>query len=75
MRKYPTLVPFPHRLIKKKLNDKFLKFLEIMKGVQAHIPLLQAMTQMPLYAKFFNKLISYKKILEEVSTNAPHRRY
>lgn len=40
-----------------------------MKGVQPHIPFLQAMAKMPLYAKFLKELISNKKTLEEVPQN------
>ncbi|XP_057250674.1 uncharacterized protein LOC104893791 [Beta vulgaris subsp. vulgaris] len=67
---YVPPVPFPQRLAKKQLNDKFMKFLEVMKGLQVHIPFLQAMSQMPTYAKFLKELLSNKTKLEESATIA-----
>ncbi|XP_057250654.1 uncharacterized protein LOC130591374 [Beta vulgaris subsp. vulgaris] len=67
---YVPSVPFPQRLANKQLNDKFMKFLEVMKGLQVHIPFLQAMSQMPTYAKFLKELLSNKTKLEESATIA-----
>ncbi|XP_019106132.3 uncharacterized protein LOC109135473 [Beta vulgaris subsp. vulgaris] len=47
-----------------------MKFLEVMKGLQVHIPFLQAMSQMPTYAKFLKELLSNKTKLEESATIA-----
>ncbi|XP_048489922.2 uncharacterized protein LOC125491885 [Beta vulgaris subsp. vulgaris] len=67
---YVPPIPFPQRLAKKQLNDKFMKFLEVMKGLEVHIPFLQAMSQMPTYAKFLKELLSNKTKLEESATIA-----
>ncbi|XP_021765436.1 uncharacterized protein LOC110729952 [Chenopodium quinoa] len=34
MRVYKPPIPFPHRIVEKKLNEKFSKFLEAMRGLQ-----------------------------------------
>ncbi|XP_021751824.1 uncharacterized protein LOC110717431 [Chenopodium quinoa] len=34
MRVYKPPIPFPHRIVEKKLNEKFSKFLEVMRGLQ-----------------------------------------
>ena len=68
IRPYKPSIPFPHRMVEKKLNEKFSKFLEVMKGLQANIPFLQVMSQMPTYAKFLKYLLSNKHKLEESAT-------
>ncbi|XP_021750654.1 uncharacterized protein LOC110716341 [Chenopodium quinoa] len=68
MRVYKPPIPFPHRIVEKKLNEKFSKFLEVMRGLQVNIPFLHAMSQMPTYAKFLMDLLSNKSRLEESAT-------
>lgn len=65
LRTYEPRIPFPHRMIEKKLNEKLSKFLDEMKGLQSNIPLLHALSQMPTYAKFLKDLLSKKSKLEE----------
>ncbi|XP_021766687.1 uncharacterized protein LOC110731163 [Chenopodium quinoa] len=49
MRVYKPPIPFPHRIVEKKLNEKFSKFLEVMRGLQVNIPFLHAIVSlMPL---------------------------
>ncbi|XP_021744932.1 uncharacterized protein LOC110710896 [Chenopodium quinoa] len=52
-------------MIEKKLNEKLSKFLDEMEGLQSNIPLLQALSQMPTYAKFLKNILSNKSRLEE----------
>ena len=48
----PILTPFPQRLISpKKVNQNF-EILEVLKQVKVNIPLLDAIKQIPSYAKF-----------------------
>ncbi|XP_021731249.1 uncharacterized protein LOC110698149 [Chenopodium quinoa] len=68
MRVYKPPIPFPHRIVEKKLNEKFSKFLEVMRGLQVNIPFLHAMSQMPTYAKILKDLLSNKSSLEESVT-------
>ncbi|XP_021773528.1 uncharacterized protein LOC110737476 [Chenopodium quinoa] len=56
-------IPFPHVVVEKKLNEKFSKFLEVMRGLQMNIPFLHAMSQMPTYGKFLKDLLSNKSRL------------
>ncbi|XP_021727822.1 uncharacterized protein LOC110694935 [Chenopodium quinoa] len=37
MRVYKPPIPFPHRIVEKKLNEKFSKFLEVMRGLQSRL--------------------------------------
>lgn len=47
-------------------DGQLLKFLNMMKEVQANIPLVDALTQMSRYAKFMKELLSSKRKIEEL---------
>ena len=73
MKDYNPPVPFPQRLQKEKLEEQFSKFLNMFKKIEINIPFLEALTQMPHYAKFLKDPLSKKrKFTEEgiVSLNA-----
>ena len=73
MKAYNPPVPFPQRLQKAKLEEKFSKFLNMFKKIEINIPFSEELTQMPHYAKFMKDLVSKKrKFTEEgiVSLNA-----
>ena len=52
VRVYVSPVPFPQRLHKSKIDDQFFKFLNMFKKIEVNIPFVEALTQMPHYAKF-----------------------
>ncbi|KAE8719115.1 putative glutathione S-transferase [Hibiscus syriacus] len=60
--------PFPQRL--KKHNDEvqFKKFVDILDQLHINIPLLEAVEQMPMYAKFLNDICTKKRKVETVAT-------
>ncbi|XP_050908459.1 uncharacterized protein LOC127122099 [Lathyrus oleraceus] len=64
----PKLVvklPFPIRNKKKGQHEKnFEKFLEMFKNLELNIPFLEALEQMPTYAKFMKDIISKKRTIE-----------
>ncbi|KAE8684537.1 DNA-directed RNA polymerase V subunit 5C-like [Hibiscus syriacus] len=47
---------FPQRLKKHNEDVQFKKFVDILSQLQINVPFLEAMEQMPTYAKFLNKL-------------------
>ena len=53
---YKPPVPFPQRLQKAKLEESFSKFLNMFKKIEINIPFLEALTQMPYYAKFMKDI-------------------
>ena len=65
MKAYKTLVPFPKRLQKAKLQEQFSKFLNLFKKIEINIPFSKALTQMPYYAKFMKDLLSKKREFTE----------
>ncbi|GKA04703.1 zinc finger, CCHC-type containing protein [Tanacetum coccineum] len=58
-------VPFPKRLRKEKEEAQQKKFLENLKQLHINLPFIEALAQMPKYAKFLKSLLINKAILEE----------
>ncbi|XP_052176597.1 uncharacterized protein LOC127790905 [Diospyros lotus] len=65
---YVPPIPFPQRLRKHKLDKQFEKFLEIFKKLHINVPFVDALAQMPSYAKFMKEILSNKRKLEEHET-------
>ncbi|XP_058766402.1 uncharacterized protein LOC131639996 [Vicia villosa] len=58
-------LPFPTRNKKKGQHEKnFEKFLEMFKKLELNIPFLEALEQMPTYAKFMKDIISKKRTID-----------
>ncbi|KAK8498967.1 hypothetical protein V6N12_058004 [Hibiscus sabdariffa] len=62
--------PFPQRLKNQKQDYQFKKFLDILKQVHINLPLVEALQQMPNYAKFLKDMVTRKKRIEEFETAA-----
>ncbi|KAK8578732.1 hypothetical protein V6N12_069076 [Hibiscus sabdariffa] len=62
--------PFPQWLKKQKQDYQFKKFFDILKQVHINLPLVEALQQMPNYAKFLKDMVSRKKRIEEFETAA-----
>ena len=58
---YKPQVPFPQRLQKAMLEEKFSRFLNMFKKIEVNILFLEALTQMPHYAKFMKDILSRKR--------------
>ncbi|KAL0445302.1 UNVERIFIED_CONTAM: hypothetical protein Slati_2252900 [Sesamum latifolium] len=64
----PPYIPYPKRILKANLDKKFGNFLEIFKKIHVNIPLIDALLQMPSYAKFLKEAISNKRKWEDGET-------
>ena len=64
-------VPFPYRRVEKQLDVHFKRFIEKLSQMEMKIPFLEAMEQMPKYAKFLKDLLSNKRKLEEEVIDLP----
>ncbi|XP_061361020.1 uncharacterized protein LOC133304948 [Gastrolobium bilobum] len=62
--------PFPQRLQKKTDDKKYKKFLDVLKQLHINVPLVEALEQMPSYAKFMKDILEKKRKLEEYETVA-----
>ena len=61
---YITPSPFPSRLAKSKKKEEEKEILDTFKKVQVNIPLLDAIKQVPRYAKFLKELCTTKRKLK-----------
>ena len=67
---YTPAVPFSQKLQKSRKEEQFSKFLDIFKKIEINIPFAEVISQMPLYAKFLNEVLSKeRKIAEEGIVN------
>ena len=60
-------IPYPGRLKQQQLDKQFGKFLNIFKQLHINIPFVDALSQMPNYAKFLKEILSSKRKLEDVA--------
>jgi hypothetical protein len=67
-RSFIPKAPYPDRLLAPKKGGKFDDILEVFKQVQINIPFLDAIQQVPSYAKFLKDLITMKR-----KTNVPKK--
>jgi len=63
-----TKVTFPLRLAKPNLEAQFNKFVDMLKKICINIPFSEALSQMPLYAKFLKEIFSKKRKIEHNET-------
>ena len=65
---YKIRVPFPLRLKQQQLDKQFAKFLKAFKSLHINIPFVDALAQMPSYAKFLKEILKNKRKLEDYKT-------
>ncbi|KAK4723774.1 hypothetical protein R3W88_026553 [Solanum pinnatisectum] len=64
--------PFPQHLKKKNEDEKFKKFLSMFKTLSINLPLVEALLEMPGYAKFMKELVTKKRILDFETIEVSH---
>ncbi|XP_070023007.1 uncharacterized protein [Nicotiana sylvestris] len=60
--------PFPQRLAKHQKEEQYKKFFEMLKQIQVNIPLIEALKEMPGYAKMMKDLMSRKFDFQDLAT-------
>lgn len=53
-----TVLPFPQRYLKAKLDQQLDKFLKIFKQTHFNVPFFDAITKIPIYARFLKDTLS-----------------
>ena len=53
--------PLPQRLVKKIEDGKFQRFITMLKQLSSNVPFVEAIEQMPRYAKFMKHMVSKKR--------------
>ncbi|PKI42333.1 hypothetical protein CRG98_037278 [Punica granatum] len=61
---YVPPVPFPGRMKQQHLDAQFAKFLNVFKMLQINIPFVEALQQMPSYARFMKDLLTKKRKID-----------
>ena len=56
----PRPPPFPQRLLKKTEDEKYRCFITMLKQLSINVPLVEALEQVPDYAKFMKNLYKEK---------------
>lgn len=59
-----SILPHPHRFLKKKFDAQFAKSLKIFKKIHISVQFANALIQMSNYAKFLKEVMSKKKLEE-----------
>ncbi|CAM9001655.1 unnamed protein product [Rhodiola kirilowii] len=62
---YKPPVPFPQRLLKKKDDQHFNRFVEMLCKVNITLPFTEVLTQIPSYAKFLKDTVSHRRDISE----------
>ncbi|XP_070015197.1 uncharacterized protein [Nicotiana sylvestris] len=65
--------PYPQRLEKKKNENQFKKFIKMMKSLSINVPLVEALDQMPRYAKFMKDLVTKKRSMDCETIKMTHQ--
>ena len=68
LKEYKPTVSYPAKLKNDHMDKQFVKFPKFFKQLHINFPLMEALSQMPKYAKFLKELLSNKRKLEELST-------
>ena len=58
---YIPTIPFPGRMRKDKEQEQFQRFFERIKDLSINIPFVEALEQMPKYAKFMKDILTKRR--------------
>ncbi|GKC56692.1 reverse transcriptase domain-containing protein [Tanacetum coccineum] len=60
LKAYKPKIPYPQRLRKEKMEERYAKFIDLIKEIRINIPLVDVLAGMPNYGKFLKDLVSNK---------------
>nr|GEZ07664.1 reverse transcriptase domain-containing protein [Tanacetum cinerariifolium] len=64
---YKPKIPYPQRLHKEKMEERYAKFIDLVEEVRINVPLVDVLAGMPNYEKFLKDLMSNKIKMEKIS--------
>nr|GEZ97710.1 reverse transcriptase domain-containing protein [Tanacetum cinerariifolium] len=67
LKAYKLKISYPRRLSKEKIEERYAKFIDLIKEFRINIPLIDVLASMPNYAKFLKDLVSNKSTMEQIS--------
>ncbi|XP_070023419.1 uncharacterized protein [Nicotiana sylvestris] len=65
--------PYPQSLAKQNGENQFKKFINMMKSLSINVSLIEALEQMPGYAKFMKDLMTKKRLMNCETINMTHQ--
>ncbi|XP_070007271.1 uncharacterized protein [Nicotiana sylvestris] len=65
--------PYTQRLANIKNENQFKRFIEMMKSLSINVPLVEALKQMPRYAKFMKDLVTKKRSMDCETIKMTHQ--
>ncbi|GJY58146.1 hypothetical protein Tco_0458038 [Tanacetum coccineum] len=65
---YKPKIPYPQRLCKETMEERYTKFIDLIKEVRINVPLVDVLAGMPNYGTFLKDLVSNKSKIEQIST-------
>ncbi|GKC45559.1 hypothetical protein Tco_1063281 [Tanacetum coccineum] len=68
LKSYKLKIPYPQRLRKENMEERYAKFIDLIKEVKINVPLVDVLTGMSNYGKFLKDLVRNKSKMEQIST-------
>ncbi|XP_070046232.1 uncharacterized protein [Nicotiana tomentosiformis] len=65
--------PYPQRIAKKTVENQFKKFIQMMKSLSINVPLVEALEQIPGYAKLMKDLVIKKRSMNFETIKITHQ--
>ncbi|XP_070046160.1 uncharacterized protein [Nicotiana tomentosiformis] len=65
--------PYPQRLAKQNNENQFKKFIDMMKSLSINVPLVEALEQISVYAKFMKDLVTKKRSMNCETIKMTHQ--
>nr|GEV21319.1 reverse transcriptase domain-containing protein [Tanacetum cinerariifolium] len=65
LKAYKPKISYPQRIRKEKVEECYVKFIDLIKEVRINVPLVHVLTDMPNYEKFLKDLMSNKSKMEK----------
>ncbi|GJS99427.1 reverse transcriptase domain-containing protein [Tanacetum coccineum] len=63
---YKLRIPYPQRLRKENMEERYAKFIDLIKEVKINLPLIDVLAGMPNYGKFIKDLVSNKSKIDQI---------
>nr|GEY44232.1 reverse transcriptase domain-containing protein [Tanacetum cinerariifolium] len=66
LKAYRLKIPYPQRLRKEKMEERYAKFFDLIKEVKINVPLVDVLAGMPNYEKFLKDIVNNKSKMEHI---------
>ncbi|GKB52994.1 hypothetical protein Tco_0903747 [Tanacetum coccineum] len=68
LKAYKPKISYPQCLRKEKMEERYAKFIDLIKEVRINVPLVDVLAGLPNYGKFLKDLVGNKSKMEQIST-------